>query len=49
MLKDVIKMAQEVCRSPHGERGLKLNACPGTQLDYRRSPHGERGLKCACG
>ena len=34
-----------VCRSPHGERGLKfwlfliLRTLPG------RSPHGERGLK----
>ena len=34
-----------MCRSPHGERGLKL-ACRGAdgRMDGR-SPHGERGLK----
>ena len=34
------------CRSPYGERGLKLNLkvhCP--ELESR-SPYGERGLKC---
>ena len=34
------------CRSPHGERGLKLRGAPGDELlPDRRSPHGERGLK----
>ena len=35
-----------LCRSPHGERGLKFRLMadnPG--LADRRSPHGERGLK----
>ena len=34
-------------RSPHGERGLKLDY-PVFKLNYdSRSPHGERGLKPA--
>ena len=32
-------------RSPHGERGLKLNSKSQSQLVDSRSPHGERGLK----
>ena len=34
-----------LCRSPHGERGLKFNACNSDKQQTRRSPHGERGLK----
>ena len=34
------------CRSPHGERGLKLiRAGTDHHLQRSRSPHGERGLK----
>ena len=34
-----------LCRSPHGERGLK-SVCGFTNDTYKgRSPHGERGLK----
>ena len=32
-------------RSPHGERGLKLDRAAETPSDMGRSPHGERGLK----
>ena len=33
-------------RSPHGERGLKLQQlAQQTKKVIRRSPHGERGLK----
>ena len=32
-------------RSPHGERGLKLQAAHGVRVILGRSPHGERGLK----
>ena len=32
-------------RSPHGERGLKLDVRNVTRDDGFRSPHGERGLK----
>ena len=34
-----------LCRSPHGERGLKLTFLDLFAVRYRRSPHGERGLK----
>ena len=34
-----------VCRSPHGERGLKYVAATLRDLNDGRSPHGERGLK----
>ena len=35
-----------LCRSPHGERGLKLSfQSLSWHLHQRRSPHGERGLK----
>ena len=33
------------CRSPHGERGLKLGGTGAIKYLFRRSPHGERGLK----
>ena len=33
------------CRSPHGERGLKLVIPTGDANQTGRSPHGERGLK----
>ena len=33
-------------RSPHGERGLKLECGHELAGLLRRSPHGERGLKC---
>ena len=50
---DAIKF-QEVfvqfcCRSPHGERGLKLELSQERIVGLRRSPHGERGLKYAAG
>ena len=48
MVKNVT-ISAGVCRSPHGERGLK---CVGKILDgilSGRSPHGERGLKCHSG
>ena len=32
-------------RSPHGERGLKLEWAAKELCGDRRSPHGERGLK----
>ena len=32
-------------RSPHGERGLKLNSLAPFCCALGRSPHGERGLK----
>ena len=35
----------EVCRSPHGERGLKWYNKERESTAVRRSPHGERGLK----
>ena len=39
--KDVL-----LCRSPHGERGLKCAMLTNRRIyDLRRSPHGERGLK----
>ena len=40
-----LDIAIKFCRSPYGERGLKLprRACPG--LRCGRSPYGERGLK----
>ena len=35
-----------VCRSPHGERGLKYEIVDhDTVGEVCRSPHGERGLK----
>ena len=34
-----------ICRSPHGERGLKSVFIHATAVVPRRSPHGERGLK----
>ena len=34
-----------ICRSPHGERGLKLVKGVGNPFFPGRSPHGERGLK----
>ena len=34
-----------LCRSPHGERGLKYLQDSETRIEFRRSPHGERGLK----
>ena len=37
-----------LCRSPHGERGLKLFAGHTTHTLLSRSPHGERGLKLEC-
>ena len=33
------------CRSPHGERGLKLDDADYDIWGEGRSPHGERGLK----
>ena len=33
------------CRSPHGERGLKLKDLKMCVETVSRSPHGERGLK----
>ena len=37
-------------RSPHGERGLKLDlAGDAPAVQARRSPHGERGLKLPAG
>ena len=36
-------------RSPHGERGLKLNYDTGLPKARGRSPHGERGLKSFLG
>ena len=36
-----------LCRSPHGERGLKFLSCTHNYVVSRRSPHGERGLKYA--
>ena len=37
-----------LCRSPHGERGLKLSYLINWQhKQFCRSPHGERGLKYA--
>ena len=35
-------------RSPHGERGLKLNVENSQTVDSGRSPPGERGLKLIC-
>ncbi len=37
----------QVCRSPCGERGLKLSGARWHSGTPRRSPCGERGLKCA--
>ena len=34
-----------LCRSPHGERGLKFIAMVMLHDGVSRSPHGERGLK----
>ena len=34
-----------ICRSPHGERGLKSSHSHDFSVPSRRSPHGERGLK----
>ena len=34
-----------LCRSPHGERGLKSNGGRRDPIEASRSPHGERGLK----
>ena len=35
-----------VCRSPHGERGLKSTSCVSVDWYMQgRSPRGERGLK----
>ena len=34
-----------LCRSPHGERGLKYDAQGKFRRGSGRSPHGERGLK----
>ena len=34
-----------MCRSPHGERGLKSREHDAWDPLVRRSPHGERGLK----
>ena len=34
-----------LCRSPHGERGLKFDMSKLPALQRSRSPHGERGLK----
>ena len=33
------------CRSPYGERGLKLRETLMDNINHRRSPYGERGLK----
>ena len=39
-------MMKELCRSPHGERGLKCDTEMGEHCGVKgRSPHGERGLK----
>ena len=38
----------DVCRSPHGERGLKFGGLAFLIGLLGRSPHGERGLKCSC-
>ncbi len=35
----------DVCRSPHGERGLKSPYLTIKKIRFSRSPHGERGLK----
>ena len=34
-----------LCRSPHGERGLKYHVLVLPHVVDGRSPHGERGLK----
>ena len=36
-----------LCRSPHGERGLKCDGTWFSGYSKGRSPHGERGLKFA--
>ena len=36
----------QLCRSPHGERGLKYGVAVRRAEPVCRSPHGERGLKC---
>ena len=41
------KIFYTVCRSPHGERGLKSEPLYEMLLPACRSPHGERGLKYA--
>ena len=38
-----------LCRSPHGERGLKYIKKIEILLQKCRSPHGERGLKSIIG
>ena len=39
-------LSPALCRSPHGERGLKSDRLPNDpQPEISRSPHGERGLK----
>ena len=38
-------MVEWVCRSPHGERGLKSLDDANQSGSNGRSPHGERGLK----
>ena len=40
-----LMLLKHVCRSPHGERGLKLEDLISLFQECRRSPHGERGLK----
>ena len=45
MLVFLIKLCCSAGRSPHGERGLKLQRAAGFRESESRSPHGERGLK----
>ena len=44
-MSQVISINCDTCRSPHGERGLKLRIISLRGFIKRRSPHGERGLK----
>ena len=41
----VSKTHTPLCRSPHGERGLKSAGAFAFEELFGRSPHGERGLK----
>ena len=41
-----LRLSGKICRSPHGERGLKWEFLIACHLESAcRSPHGERGLK----
>ena len=44
-MPDVYTGTDDVSRSPHGERGLKLIVQLNNICLLCRSPHGERGLK----